>query len=118
MKTEEFKPTFREDVFVTGPWGAPAQVNPLYCATEQCAVDLASVLEDLKPTITHMTPFGPTFDGNVPFVPWLVFVDGSMSQAGLLAAYWTHGWTPEIAERNCRLDITTNMAYYATQKQA
>ena len=116
MTSAEFQPSFREDVFVRRPGPPITQVNRLYCATDQCASDLSLILADLKPNTVTLPPFGPTFYGDVDFVPWFAFPDGSLANAGLLASYWTHGWTPEIAERNCRRDVQSLMEYNALGK--
>lgn len=112
MTSAEFKPAFQENVIANGVGGAVGYVNPAYCATVQCALDLASVLPDLKPQIMQLPPNGPVFYGFVQAVPWFAFPDGSIANVGLLANYWMHGWPPEVAERNCRQDIATNSAYY------
>lgn len=104
-----FVPTFKDDVFVTPP---PVQVNPHYCATIECGIDLMNILRDLGPVgyLDWPSPFSP----GSPFyftqkVPWLLFTsNGAVRNAGLLAVYWlANSGDPGglTAERNARLDI-------------
>jgi len=119
MTSAEFKPTFNPNVFVMGPWG-PQSINPVYCATASCALDLASILADLNPKIVMLYPFGQWPQGNNPFVqsgtvPWFQLPDGTLANVGLLAGYWTHGYPPAVAERYCRQDIALAMQMTAGQ---
>lgn len=103
-----FVPTFNNDVFVQPP---PVQVNPHYCATIECGVDLMEILKDLGPVgyLDWPSPFAP----GSPFyftqkVPWIVFSNGAVRNAGLLAVYWlANSGDPGglTAEKNARLDI-------------
>jgi len=115
MTAADFKPEFDPTPGVTGPiqGGLPTftPINPLYCATPQCAADLVAVLSDLKPAIEFRGPLG-TWPGG-PFaqtkkVPWLIFQgdNGPVPiNAGVLASIFTHGYPPTLAELMLRQSI-------------
>jgi len=96
----DFVPAFRTDVFVDQP-GPNAtdvneEVNPLDCATAECAFNLAVVLgQNGYPCAIVPGPalggFTDVFKGGdviTSTVPWLKFVDGTVEIAGQLAAFW------------------------------
>ena len=108
----KFTPTFQEGVMGVGPWGMQP-VNPLYCATTECAKQLAAILVDLKPDITMLPPNGRISTILGAMVPFLVFPAGFVINAGQLASYWTHGWSQALSEAMCRRDIQSAEEYFA-----
>ena len=98
-------------------FGMVSGVNPLLCATLPTALDLASILADLHPSIIALPPFGPGFLGGVGSVPWFILPDGTRLNVGSLAQCWCHGLPGNIAERNCRQDIA-NMVQYTDAQYA
>lgn len=119
MTSADFRPTFRRDVFTSTLVGL-SHVNPLFCATDKCAADLAEIISDLHPKVIQLFPLG---DGTLPAtvdgtgapatVPWFEFESDNpapvRANAGLLAMYWTHGLPPAFAESQCRGDIALAM---------
>ena len=98
MTATEFKPTFRSDVGVVNALTSPPQfsaINPTYCLSEQSAVDLQSLLLDLKPQIVHDWPMSGWPQANAYYqtaqVPYLKFPDGTTINAGFEAAFF-HSW--------------------------
>ena len=112
MTATEFKPTFRSDVGVVNALTSPPQfsaINPTYCLSEQSALDLQSLLLDLKPQIVHDWPMSGWPQANAYYqpalVPYLKFPDVTTINAGIEAAFFTHGYPPAFAEAAVRNDI-------------
>lgn len=111
---ETYKPVFQQDVFIVNEAmklqnfpGWQVQVNPAYALSETSALELMVVLQDERPVLFHSGPFG--WEGSGGFkasrlVPWFKFPDGAAVNAGLLAYYWTHGfslaWLKECVSRD------------------
>ena len=100
-----YKPKFRDDVFILNDYVTQAKpfgiqekvpVNPSYALDETSALELLVVLAEYKPVLFHSGPFGWTLSGGFrpsKVVPWLAFPDGSVINAGLMAWYWSHGFS-------------------------
>ena len=111
MKTYDFHPQFRRDVFILQDTGDPdnpkkARVEPRLCLTDKSAEDLAAVLSDLSPVIVKRSPTGQM--GGIfhvsDMVPGFVMSDGSTHNCGDLAWWWIR-CDPTTAERMCRVEI-------------
>ncbi len=118
-----FKPTFRTNVGVilvlqsNNNTPTFSGINPLYCATDQTAADLASVLADLNPTVVEDWPEPGWPVSNTYYqtakVPYLKFPDGTVVNAGEEASFFTHGYPPAFAESAVRGDIAMAMQFTA-----
>ncbi len=116
-----FKPVFDTNVYIinagvlpNNPQHLQAQtpVAPMYALSEASAMELLVVLQEYKPVLFHAGPFGWAKSGGYGvsrLVPWLVFPDGSAIDAGLLAWYWSHGFS-ESYLKGC---IALEMAWLA-----
>jgi len=103
-----YTPTFNDHVYVTPP---PVQVNPWYCLTVESSISLMSILADLGPVgyLDYPSAFSP----GSPFyytqkVPWFIFSNGAIRNAGMLAFYWLSNFGDpggNTAEKNARMDI-------------
>lgn len=119
MTPENFKPAvddplyFQQDIHVVG-LGLTRQIAPMYCATMYTAGVMAQIFADLKPTIVLAPPLGTWPTANVFFqtadVPWLKFPDGTLENAGLLAATWTHGYPTALVEQWTRTGLASDFA--------
>jgi hypothetical protein len=111
MNSEQFVPTYRDDVTVTVGDAPPTPIHPWYCATDQCATDLASVLSDLSPAIVEDWPFGYQMGGPVVVSSKVPFFDIQVEavkvhlNVGQLAQLWSHGYPPSVAEAAARQQI-------------
>lgn len=115
MTPSEFKPAFRIDVGVVSlllgfdnqPVFTP--INPMYCATDQCAKDFAALLVDLKPQIVQDFPFPNWPQGNLYYqtakVPYFLFPDGTKINVGVEASFFTHNYPANFALDAVRNDI-------------
>jgi len=119
-----FQPKFQDDVFILNPHNpdpnnlvqAKTQVNPAYALSESSALELMVVLKDYKPVLFHSGPFGWLSSwGFAPTraVPWLLFPDGTVCNAGLLAWYWSHGFPPALVWGFVKLDIDAMLKFTA-----
>jgi hypothetical protein len=116
---DDFKPGlndpiyFQQDAHVVG-MGISSRISPMYCATVLTASILAKILADLKPKIVMASPLGEWPRANQFFqdsmVPWLQFPDGTMENAGLLAATWTHGYPTALVEQWVRTGLEASFA--------
>lgn len=124
-----FTPVFQQDVFVINPFSPDpntllqrkAQVNPSYALSETSALELAVVLKDYRPTIVHCGPFGWFTSGQFTVdhaVPWFVFPDGTMYNAGLIAWYFSHGLPAALVERWVRADLDAYLKFSADHPEA
>jgi len=104
----EYFPQFMQNVEVLPP---PVGVNPDYCLEVNSALQLMHMLDDLGPVAYLDYP--QIFSPGSPFyysrkVPWFVFNNGAVRNAGLLAIYWkSNNGDPggKTAENNARIDI-------------
>lgn len=101
---------FRSDVTVNWvgdastlqhPEQAQSNINPVYCATSECAQDLASLLSDLGTVTINLDYPQRGWSPNNQFtqsgkVPWITVKDGSgntaTENAGLMAYTFSHGY--------------------------
>ena len=115
VTAETFKPEFRDDVETTSLNGAKTPVNPVYCLTNHSAAQLASILEDLSPTIVQAFPY--KVSGGVTInheVPWFKFPSGCAVNAGTEANWWSNA-DGTTAEKNCRADIKSAEQQFAVE---
>lgn len=90
-------PAFVNSVMVAGLYGSVNFINPLYCASPQCATYLISLLSDLSPTVVNLPPY-PLGNSN-PYafnavVPWLKFPSGLTLNVAQLASCFGHSYDP------------------------
>ncbi len=110
-----FSPVFQQGVQA---WafniGQGMPVNPKYCLSQASAETLQTLLKlsGADGNIIYRSPFTAgvyhgVFTGmeNPDGVPWFAYSDGTLSNAGQLADYWTHGYNEGAALRNALQDI-------------
>ena len=110
----DFKPDltdpmyFNPPMLVVGPGNSPGQITESwvpssYCATLHTAQVMMQILASLSPVkIVSLPPLGK-WSASSPFlqigvVPWLLFSNGVLENAGLLATGWTHGYPNSYVE--------------------
>ena len=124
-----FKPVFQEDIFVLNPYvpdpnsqiQKKTQVNPVYALSETSALELAVVLKDYSPVVIHSGPFGWLSRGQFSVtrsVPWLLFPDGSLVNAGLVASYFSHGYPANFIIQSIKQDFKEMAEYTAANPTA
>jgi hypothetical protein len=101
MTPSEFHPTFITDITA---WNN--EVNPRFCATDQCAKDLQELLSKDRPCkLVELDPLSgiPKTDPSTALVPWCQFPtdvnDNGYANvnAGVLADTFMHGKNPDVA---------------------
>lgn len=114
---ETYKPVFQTDVYILNdyvtyahPLGLQAKVpvSPAYALSETSALELLVVLADQHPTLFHSGPFGWASSWGFAtsrLVPWIKFPDGSCTNAGLIAWYFTHGFSQSYLKLNVQAEI-------------
>ncbi len=116
-KPQSFIPVFQEGVQAFAyNIGQGFPVNPKYCLSQKSAEQLQALLNtsagDIAASIIYRAPFTAgryhgVFTGmeNPDGVPWFAYPDGTLSNCGQLADYWTHGYNEGAALRNALQDI-------------
>jgi|SRR5262252_4818727 len=115
MTADDYKPEFMDDVETTSLNGQQTPVSKVYCLTAKSAKELASILDDLHPTIVLALPY--KVSGGVTInreVPWFRFPSGCAVNCGTEANYWTTS-TGKSAESNCRKDIDSAERQFRTE---
>jgi hypothetical protein len=103
-------PAFVNSVMVAGLYGSINFINPLYCASPQCASYLVSLLNDLSPTVVNLPPYdlGPSsLFGFNAVVPWLKFPNGPTLNVAQLASCFSHGYNPNTMLALVKWQITS-----------
>lgn len=109
-----FKPTFQSGIQVLGG-GYANNINPMFCASQQSAIDLAVIIADLKPVIVQDWPMNgwPAVnqDTQSAKVPYFEFTSLNVSglkvriNVGFEIWIWNHGYPAAYCESACRQDI-------------
>jgi hypothetical protein len=117
VTTPQMAPT-AQSLFGDNPWSSNAGgtgqagsygYNPYFFATPQTAAKVAQMLGGKVVEMDALTPYGP-FKQNEPN-QMIQMPDGRLINAGLVAAFYDHGYTQQTVDKMIAAEVTGNTMY-------